>query len=190
VLVAALTVLGLGLLAVVVAAGAAVLLIPSRRAARAASRRAGDIARDLPLVADLLATCLHAGATPATALSLVCNAVTGPLCSELRPVSAALRLGVDPSVAWCTAARSGGPVAGLARAFIRASATGSPLAATVSAVADDARERARWDAEASARRAGVRAVGPLAVCFLPAFLLLGVVPIVASVAGQVLAGLD
>jgi len=71
-----------------------------------------------------------------------------------------------------------------------ASATGAPLAATVSAVADDARERARWDAEASARRAGVRAVGPLAVCFLPAFLLLGVVPIVASVAGQVLAGLD
>jgi len=31
-------------------------------------------------------------------------------------------------------------------------------------------------------------VAPLAACFLPAFLLLGVVPVVASLAGQLLSG--
>jgi hypothetical protein len=77
----------------------------------------------------------------------------------------------------------------LGRAFGRALATGAPLADTVAALAADERERARWAAEAAARRAGVRAVGPLAVCFLPAFVLLGVVPVVAGVAGAVLGGL-
>ena len=72
---------------------------------------------------------------------------------------------------------------------MRASTTGAPLAATVMAVADDERERARWDAEAAARRAGVRAVGPLAACFLPAFVLIGVVPVVAGVAATVLGDL-
>jgi hypothetical protein len=34
----------------------------------------------------------------------------------------------------------------------------------------------------------VQAVGPLAACFLPAFVLLGVVPVVVGVARTVLAG--
>ena len=38
--------------------------------------------------------------------------------------------------------------------------------------------------EVAAQAAGVRAVAPLAACFLPAFLLLGVVPVVASLAGD------
>ena len=39
-----------------------------------------------------------------------------------------------------------------------------------------------------ARRAGVQAVGPLAACFLPAFVLVGVVPVVVGVAQALLAG--
>jgi hypothetical protein len=38
--------------------------------------------------------------------------------------------------------------------------------------------------ERAARSAGVKAVIPLAVCFLPAFFALGVVPIVASLASS------
>ena len=37
-------------------------------------------------------------------------------------------------------------------------------------------------AQARARRAGVSSVMPLMVCFLPAFLLIGVVPIIAGAA--------
>ncbi|MDQ1599214.1 MAG: hypothetical protein QOD68_688, partial [Actinomycetota bacterium] len=70
----------------------------------------------------------------------------------------------------------------------RATATGAPLAGSVREVAADERERARWDALERARRAGVHAVGPLAACFLPAFVLVGVVPVVVGVAQSLLDG--
>jgi hypothetical protein len=73
-------------------------------------------------------------------------------------------------------------------AVSRASATGAPLAAAMRELAADERERARWAATEQARVAGVRAVGPLAACFLPAFVLVGVVPVVAGVAGSLLRG--
>jgi pilus assembly protein TadC len=49
-------------------------------------------------------------------------------------------------------------------------------------IAEELRRDARVRAEAAARSAGVRAVLPLVACFLPAFLLIGVVPVVASLA--------
>ena len=42
--------------------------------------------------------------------------------------------------------------------------------------------RGRGCPDAAARAAGVRAVGPLAAAFLPAFLMIGVVPVVVSLA--------
>jgi pilus assembly protein TadC len=62
------------------------------------------------------------------------------------------------------------------------------LASSVRDLAADERERARWDALERARRAGVQAVGPLAACFLPAFVLVGVLPVVVGVARSLLAG--
>ena len=44
-------------------------------------------------------------------------------------------------------------------------------------------------AEQAARRVGVLAVAPLGLCFLPAFVLLGVVPVVIGLAGPLLATL-
>lgn len=187
--VAGLALLGHGLLATLALAASVVLLAPARRRAGANARKAADLARDLPRAADLLATCLEAGAAPADALRVVAELVGGQVQAVLGPVATALRLGVDPGLAWSAAARTGGPLAALGRAYVRASSSGAPLAATVAAVAAEERERARWESEAAARRAGVRAVGPLAVCFLPAFLLLGVVPVVAAVARDVVGGL-
>jgi pilus assembly protein TadC len=43
-----------------------------------------------------------------------------------------------------------------------------------------ARERRRAALQQAARAVGVRSVLPLTTCFLPAFLLLGIVPTVAS----------
>jgi hypothetical protein len=48
-------------------------------------------------------------------------------------------------------------------------------------VAEDARDAARWDAQARARALGARAAAPLGLCFLPAFVLVGIVPVVAGV---------
>lgn len=180
---------GHGLPAALLASTAAAVLVPEHRQRMAAVRRDSRVARDLPRMADLLAGVLEAGAAPHDALALVCDVVGGPLRADLLPVATSLRLGTDPDVAWSALVHGPGPVARLGRAMSRASVTGAPLAATIAGVAHDERERSRWEAEAAARRAGVRAVGPLAACFLPAFLLLGVVPVVAGVAGQVLGDL-
>ncbi|MCU1692975.1 MAG: hypothetical protein JWM64_2066, partial [Frankiales bacterium] len=59
----------------------------------------------------------------------------------------------------------------------------------VARLAAEARASATARAEQRARRAGVLAVAPLGLCFLPAFVLLGVVPVVVGLAGPLLASL-
>ena len=190
-LVALLLLTGHGGLAVPLGLAAAALIAPSRRRSRTSAARDAWAARDLPRVADLMATCLAAGLAPADAITLVCDVVGGPVADDLGPVAAAIRAGVDPHTAWSGLASQGRgeAVRRVARAFSRAAATGAPLAQTLATVADDEQERLQWDAQAAARRAGVLAVGPLAVCFLPAFLLLGVVPVVVGVATDVVSQL-
>ncbi len=111
--------------------------------------------------------------------------VVDPLLQQsLDRVAAGLRSGVGAEQAWLPA-RDVPALDALARAFIRAEKSGSALATTVSAVAEDQRRARRWTAEAAARRAGIHAVAPLVVCFLPAFLLLGVVPVIVGIATEV-----
>lgn len=175
-------------------AGAALVLVvvalwlgvpPARRRRQAAAARA-VVDRDLPRAADLTATCLEAGAAPADALVAVADAIGGPVGMRLRVVSLAVRAGADlPEIA---GADDADPLAALLRAVARATVTGAPLADSVRHVAADQRERSRWQALERARRAGVQAVGPLAVCFLPAFVLVGVVPVVVGVARTLLVG--
>jgi hypothetical protein len=52
--------------------------------------------------------------------------------------------------------------------------------------ADELRAARTAAAEAAARRVGVLVVLPLALCFLPAFVLAGVVPVIVAVFGDVL----
>jgi hypothetical protein len=54
------------------------------------------------------------------------------------------------------------------------------VAAVVERLADDLAETGRAEVEQRARTVGVRAAVPLGLCLLPAFLLLGIVPLVAS----------
>jgi pilus assembly protein TadC len=144
---------------------------------------------DTPLVLELLAACLAGGAPPAAAVAAVAEAVQGPAGARLTAVAAALAVGSPPAQAW--AALSGGdrtdPLAPAARALARAAEGGAPVAAAVSRLAADARADARLRGEQAARRVGVLAVAPLGLCFLPAFVLLGVVPVVIGLVGPLLA---
>ena len=56
---------------------------------------------------------------------------------------------------------------------------------TLEALAEDLADRSRAEAEDRARSIGVRAAVPLGLCLLPAFLLLGIVPLAVSLAGAV-----
>uniref|UniRef100_A0A942YEW7 Type II secretion system F family protein n=1 Tax=Neobacillus citreus TaxID=2833578 RepID=A0A942YEW7_9BACI len=69
----------------------------------------------------------------------------------------------------------------LAEVLSLARAAGVPAAALLRAAAEDVRDDAAADGLAAAERLGVRLVLPLGVCVLPAFVLVGVVPVVVGV---------
>lgn len=139
---------------------------------------------DLPLAADLLAAALRAGAPVDRAASAVAEALGGPLGERIDRVGRALRLGADAE-AWTHLADVTGS-ARLIAAAIRSSTSGGALAGAFTRLADDLRADRAVTAESAARRAGVLIVLPLGLCFLPAFLLAGLAPVVIAVLGDVL----
>lgn len=143
---------------------------------------------DLLLAMELLAAALEAGAPPVSALETVAGATVGSLSASLRQVATAMLLGADARSAWqdVPLAAPGAPLADLARVMSRVDEGGARVAASLRRLAAREAERAHGRALAAARRAGVYAVAPLGFCFLPAFVLLAVVPVVAGAAHQVL----
>lgn len=154
-----------------------------------------QLTADLPLLLDLLAACLAGGASLPEAARVVAPAVPGPAGRRLAQVSALLAVGTPPGQAWAaltgpigpTAAAGPDPLGPASRALGRAADGGAPVAAAVARLATEARAQARAEAEQGARRVGVLVVAPLGLCFLPAFVLLGVVPVVVGLAGPLLA---
>jgi Flp pilus assembly protein TadB len=150
-----------------------------RRSASGGGLPSDLLLTDLPVACDLLAVCLEAGTPPAQALAAVAGTVQEPLRTELRRVAGHYRLGAAPNTAWSEVAP---PLAGLARVMVRAGESGSSVVAALRSVAAEVRADARGRAEAAVRRAGVWVLAPLGACFLPAFLCLGVVPLVLGIA--------
>ncbi len=140
---------------------------------------------DLPLAADLLAAALRAGAPVDRAAAAVAEALGGPLGERLARVARSLRLGGGPHEAWAHLAGVTGAER-LVGAAVRSSASGAALAGALTRLADDLRADRCVAMEAAARRAGVLIVLPLGLCFLPAFILAGLVPVVVAVLGDVL----
>ena len=185
---------GLGVVALVggsggallgVALGAATWVLVPRLQQEQERRRSEDLARQAPLTVDLVAACLASGAPPDVAVEATARAVGSPTCDVLLPAVAALRLGADPEAVWREVARIEG-LAVLARAFARSQQSGAALADLLPRVADEVRASARARAEARIRTASVRLTAPLGAALLPAFVLLGVVPVAASWIGVLL----
>lgn len=132
-------------------------------------------------VCELLAICLDAGRPPRAALRVVARVVDEPSAGPLEGVLQQIDLGVDEAQAWAGLASTPG-YRGVARDLARGVHSGLGLSATLRQHAADARRDALAAAQVVARAAGVKAVVPLMLCFLPAFLLLGVVPIFGAVA--------
>jgi Flp pilus assembly protein TadB len=151
--------------------------------AEVAQRR--QIAAALPYAADLMGSVLAAGAPPQSAAGQVGQALGGALGQRLRQVERDLAGGAPPEQAWAYLGDVEG-AALLVRAATRSQHSGAALAAALRRLADELRARRLAEADAAARRAGVLAVLPLGLCFLPAFVLAGLVPVVVAVLGDVL----
>ena len=134
---------------------------------------------ELPHVVDLLVAALTAGAAPADALGRVAGVVDRPAAEELAIWVARLRLGTDPVAVWTAMGRHA-QFGRLGTALRRSSESGAPVAASLGRLADDLRARRRADVEGRVRQVEVKAAVPLGVCLLPAFVLVGVVPLVAG----------
>lgn len=165
-------------------AGVATALVTWRVLGRAESpaerRRREELERDLPTAVHLLGACLAAGAAVSSALETVAEALPGAVADELLVARRRLTLGVDPVEVW----RSLGAhpqLRPLGRSLARAHQSGASVSAAVDSLAGELAAQSRARRDALARSVEVRAAAPLGACFLPAFVLLGVVPMVVGV---------
>ncbi|WP_237771518.1 type II secretion system F family protein [Kribbella sp. ALI-6-A] len=157
----------------------AIPILLSRLEPAATRKRNARLAADLPLAVDLLAACLRAGRPPQAAIATVGQAIDGPLAALFAELEHRLDLGTDPIDAW-SVLRAEPTCAPFARAVQRALRSGAPLAKTLESQSTDLRQSRRWTAEEQSRAVETRSVLPLGLCFLPAFVLLGVVPTIAT----------
>lgn len=134
---------------------------------------------------DLFAVCLRAGMPTADAARAVAAGAPPALAEVLTRAAELLALGSDAETAWRT--DSVDPqVVGLTRMLRRSARAGSSPAAGLADLARTERVQAEDRAVAAGERAGVAVAGPLGLCFLPAFVCLGIVPVVMGLAGKVL----
>ncbi|PVU82517.1 secretion system protein [Cellulomonas sp. WB94] len=172
-----------GRLAAVRAPGRAALGAPSGRGPRQGWRGPrhdrAEPCRDVVLLLDLLDMAVTAGAGVPRALEAVGEAVRGADGERLTRVSVELLLGAPWTAAWAATSDDLRPIAEcLEASWVQGAAPGPALRARAGAVRRDRRR----DAREAAGRLGVHLVLPLGLCFLPAFVLLGLVPVLVSLA--------
>lgn len=141
----------------------------------------------LPVALELLAASLAAGAPLPVALTNVTDVVNSPTKEELTLVSARIQLGSPPEQAWTELFAD--PVWSLpAQDLARSARSGTALAGVLRIHAADARRTEQGKREQWSRGVGIRSVLPLVCCFLPAFILVGVLPILAGILPGLLPG--
>lgn len=150
------------------------------------TRRADAVVQEeLADTVELLAVCLSSGAPMRHALEVVASVQGVATSTVLSKVSGLLSMGVPEQQAWqeLVGDEVWGPVA---RDVARSARSGTSLVEVLQVHAEEARQVTREKALQRARTAGVRSVIPLMACFLPAFVLVGVVPIIAGLLGGLL----
>jgi Flp pilus assembly protein TadB len=166
-----------------IAVVAVVLVVTARR--RILRRTRIDDA-DVALPLDLLGGALACGCMPAAAAMAAASAAPPVAAEALRAAATRLFLGEDPGAVWALVAVTVPALADGARACARAAATGAAVADELHRLAAAARSRAQIDRRRRLQRAAVWLVLPLGFCFLPAFVLVGVVPVVVGAVPSVL----
>lgn len=136
---------------------------------------------------DMLAACLRGGLPVGSAAAAVAATAPAAAATALRTTADLLCLGADAEEAWAPVSKLP-EVESLARMARRSARSGASLADAVAELAESERARAEDAAAAAAERAGVLISGPLGLCFLPAFVCLGIIPVVAGLARTALGG--
>ncbi|UZX04489.1 type II secretion system F family protein [Arthrobacter sp. CDRTa11] len=146
------------------------------------SRRAGNFEglRDTPMILELVAAMLDSGSGIGRSLELVASAASSDYRSSLRPVVSALAIGADWETAWRSSEVRLPEILELRDALGFAALTGAPSSAILYAQAARLRRERFRAAEKCAASLGVKLVIPLGLCSLPAFICLGVIPVLLA----------
>ena len=133
----------------------------------------------VPLLLDLLGTALESGLTISNALQVVAQVSGGGIRESLFRVSAALEIGASWQDAWQGNTGSS-ELAALHAALNFGALSGAGAAPLLYAEAAHIRKAGGRQAEKRAAALGVKLVLPLGLCSLPAFVALGIVPVVIA----------
>lgn len=160
------------------------LLWTQRIADRAVS--AGHLERsdlDFALAADLLAASSAAGVSLVVAARVVGSNLRGPAGDRLAGLAAGLFLGLGGTGATYRDGE-GDAVAGLETIVAASDREGIPPGPALRSLSRQLRAEVAAAQRDRAHRVGVASVAPLGLCFLPAFVLVSVVPVLALAFGQ------
>lgn len=166
-----------------VAAAAVAPSVMTRFERRAEADRRGLLARQVPLVCDLLAVALAAGRAHRVAVAEVAGAIGGPAATQLAIVADRMALSANSHDAWEGIDTE---LSDIGRAIRRSERSGTPVAHVLARTADEHRRSARADTQHQIQRISVRTAVPLGICFLPAFFLVGVCPVLIGSVARIL----
>jgi pilus assembly protein TadC len=136
--------------------------------------------RDTAMMLELVAAMLDSGSGIGRALELVAASASTDYGKALRPVVSALAIGADWETAWRSSEVRLPEILELRDALGFAALTGAPSSAILYAQAARLRRERFRAAEKRAASLGVKLVIPLGLCSLPAFICLGVVPVLLA----------
>jgi pilus assembly protein TadC len=136
--------------------------------------------RDTAMMLELIAAMLDAGAGIGRSLELVAAAASPERTKSLKPVVAALAIGADWETSWRNSEGHSAEILALRDALGFAALTGAPSSAILYAQAARMRRERFRSAEKRAASLSVKLVIPLGLCSLPAFICLGVVPVLLA----------
>lgn len=152
--------------------------IPNSYGSFAAEGSAGGVT-SVPLLLDFLGTALDAGLTLPSVLRVVAAVAEQDMRESLLRVVAGMEIGASWQDSWDgNFIRS--DVAQIHEALSFGALTGASAAPLLYAEAKQCRVAAARSAEKCAAALGVKLVLPLGLCSLPAFIALGVVPVVMA----------
>lgn len=135
---------------------------------------------DPAMMLELVAAMLDAGSGIGRSLELVAASASPDYSRALQPVVSALAIGADWETAWRSSEVRFPEILELQDALGFAALTGAPSSAILYAQAARLRRERFRAAEKRAASLGVKLVIPLGLCSLPAFICLGVVPVLLA----------
>ncbi|WP_255771298.1 type II secretion system F family protein [Pseudarthrobacter sulfonivorans] len=146
----------------------------------AGGKNCPDGLRDTAMMLELVGAMLDAGSGIGRSLELVAASASRDYSKALRPVVSALAIGADWETAWRSSEVRLPEILELRDALGFAALTGAPSSAILYAQAARLRRERFRAAEKRAAALGVKLVIPLGLCSLPAFICLGVVPVLLA----------